>query len=312
MLSFAVDSDLTTSDPTNPKSGVGDAHQFSPKASAVVTPLDQKDAQLDVYANFGNGFHSNDVRGVFTTPSVTPLTRAIGEELGGRTRLFDRFDFAAAGWYLHLDNETTWDGDDGSTAVSPPTDRYGVELETRFEFTPWLAADANVTFTHSQFSTDHANGDGLALAPKQTWDGGISVRHDLGPGALRGGLRVYGIGDRPASDDGTIVATGFTQVDLHLGYRTRRFDLAFDVTNLLDGVFRSAQFDTVSRLRTDPALGTAVTSGMCGANARLAAPPAGQPSVNAKGQPLFYGCEGVDFTPAYPLTLHVMATVFLD
>jgi outer membrane receptor protein involved in Fe transport len=312
LLSFAVDNDLVTDDPTNPRSGVGAAHQLSPKASAVFTPLDRRDAQLEVYANWGNGFHSNDVRGVFTTPSVTPLTRAIGEEVGGRTRLFDRWDFAAAGWLLDLDSETTWDGDDGTTGISPATRRYGVELETRLEITPWLAADANVTFTHSQFSTDRENGSGLALAPKQTWDGGLSARHALGPGVARGGVRVYGIGDRPASDDGVIVAPGFTQVDLHLGYRARWFDVAFDVSNLLNGSFRSAQFDTVSRLRTDPPIGAAVAPGMCGTNGRLATAPAGKPATSALGQPLFYGCEGVDFTPAYPLTARVMATVFLD
>ena len=313
MLSFAVDNTLVTTDPTNPRSGVGDAHQFSPKASAVLTPLDRSGAQLDLFTNWGNGFHSNDVRGVFTTPSVTPLTRAVGEEIGARTRLLQRWDLAATAWRLDLDNETTWDGDNGTTVVSPATRRYGVEFETRFELTPWLAADANVTFTHSQFSTDHENGNGLALAPKQTWDGGLSARHALGPGVARAGLRVYGIGDRPASDDGAIVAPGFTQVDLHLGYRTRRFDVALDITNLLDGAFRSAQFDTVSRLRTDPAIGSAgVPTGFCGNNGRLAAPPHGQPAVSAQGQNLFYGCEGVDFTPAYPLTAHVMATLFLD
>ena len=48
----------------------------------AVTPIDRKHAQLDVYVNWGHGFHSNDVRGVFATPSVTPLTRAVGEEVG--------------------------------------------------------------------------------------------------------------------------------------------------------------------------------------------------------------------------------------
>ena len=43
MLSFAVDNTLVTTDPTNPRSGVGDAHQFSPKASAVLTPLDREE-----------------------------------------------------------------------------------------------------------------------------------------------------------------------------------------------------------------------------------------------------------------------------
>ncbi len=105
-----------------------------------------------------------------------------------------------------------------------------------------------MTFTKSQFTTDRENGGGLALAPKRTWAGGLSGRHALGPGVARAGLRFYGIGDRPATDDGALVAPGFTQLDLHVGYRHRWFDVALDVENLLDGAFRSAQFATVSRL----------------------------------------------------------------
>jgi outer membrane receptor protein involved in Fe transport len=136
----------------------------------------------------------------------------------------------------------------------------------------------------------------------------VSARHELGPGVARAGLRFYGIGDRPASDDGVLVAPGFTQFDLHLGYRHRRFDIAFDVENLFDGTYRSAQFDTVSRLRTEPATGSAVPAGFtCGRNARLAPPTSGgSPSRQ------FSGCEDVDYTPAYPLTMRVMATFFLD
>jgi TonB family protein len=307
-LSFAVDNRLVTSDPTNPKSGVDGAHQFSPKASLAVTPLDRKHAQLDMYVNWGHGFHSNDVRGAFATPSVTPLTRAVGEELGARTRLWDRFDFAVAGWLLDLDSETTWNGDDGTTDVGAATRRYGLELESRYEFTPWLAADGAVTFTHSQFTTDHENGDGLALAPKQTWSGGLSARRELGPGVARAGLRFYGIGARPASDDGVLIAPGFTQFDAHLGFRQRWFDIAFDVENLFNGTFRSAQFDTVSRLRTEPGVGQPTPAGFgCGSKGRLA----GNPSTGAvDGR--FWGCEDVDFTPAYPITLRVMATLFLD
>ncbi|HEY2512592.1 MAG TPA: TonB-dependent receptor [Polyangiaceae bacterium] len=307
-LAFSVDNNLPNStDPQNPHSGVDGAQQLSPKASLIVSPLRKREATLDLFVNYGHGFHSNDVRGVFTTPAVTALTRAIGEEVGARTRLFDRLDFSAAAWRLTLDNETTWNGDDGTTSVSPATLRYGVEFDGRYEFTPWLAADGSVSFTHSQFSADHENGGGLALAPKQTWSGGLSARHDLGPGAARAGLRFYGIGDRPASDDGVIVAPGFTQFDLHLGYRVRRFDVALDIENLFNGEFRSAQFDTVSRLRTEPAIGTPISnvpSGLCGTNGRIATDP--------QTHKYFAGCEGIDFTPAYPFTARVMATLYLD
>ncbi|HVZ73351.1 MAG TPA: TonB-dependent receptor [Polyangia bacterium] len=306
-LSFAVDDRLMSTDPAAPQSGTDGAHQLSPKASLIVTPLDRPRAQLDVYVNYGHGFHSNDVRGVFAQPAVTPLARAKGEELGARARLFDKWDLAAALWQLDLASETVWNGDDGTTGVSDPTTRRGVEVETRYEVTPWLAADLALSFTKSHFTTDMENGGGLALAPKQTWAGGLSGRHALGPGVARAGLRFYGIGDRPATDDGALTAPGFTQLDLHVGYRHRWFDVALDVENLLDGTYRSAQFATVSRLPGEPAVGAPVPAGFsCGHNARLASAPSGGVAGG------FYGCEDVDYTPAYPLTLRLLATLYLD
>ncbi|MEO8453354.1 MAG: TonB family protein [Gemmatimonadota bacterium] len=308
LLSYAVDNRLASSDPTVPQSGVGAAHQLSPKASLIFSPLDQSRAQLDLYANYGRGFHSNDVRGVFAEPGVTPLARATGEEVGARARLFEKWDVAAALWQLDLGSETVWSGDEGTTGVSDSTNRRGVELETRYEVTPWLAADLELTFTKSHFTTDMENGGGLALAPKQTWAGGLSGRHAVGSGAVRGGLRFYGIGDRPATDDGALVAPGFTQFDLHLGYRRRWFDVSFDIENLLNADFRSAQFSTVSRLRTEPAVGAPAPDGFrCGASGRLAPAPNGSP-VNGR----FFGCEDVNYTPAYPFSVRLMATLYLD
>jgi hypothetical protein len=308
-LSFTVDNRLVTSDPSNPRSGVGAAHQLSPKASLIATPLERKGAELDLYLNYGHGFHSNDVRGTFSTPAVTPLTRARGEELGARTRLWDRWSVAGSGWLLDLDHETTWNGDQGTTSVGAGTRRYGLELESRYELSSWLAFDGALTFTKSRFSAAGGeNGAGLALAPKQTWQGGVSGRHELGPGEARAGLGFYGIGDRPASDDGVLVAPGFTQFDLHLGYRHRWFDVALDVENLFNRVYRSAQFDTVSRLRGEPAVGQAVPAGFsCGGSARRAPNP-----LTGTSDARFWGCEDVDFTSAYPLTARVMATLFLD
>ena len=310
-LGFAVDNRLTPTgpaDPAAPRSGVDGAHQLSPKASLVLSPLDRPRAQLDLYVNFGRGFHSNDVRGVFSQPAVTPIARATGEEIGARTRLWERWDLAAALWRLDLTSETVWNGDDGTTGVSDPTTRKGVELETRYEVTPWLAADLELTFTKSQFTTDMENGGGLALAPKQTWAGGLAGRHTLGAGVARGGLRFYGIGDRPATDDGALTAPGFTQFDVHVGYRRRWFDVALDVENALNGDYRSAQFATVSRLRGEPAVGGPVPAGFsCGSSGRLAPMPDGGP---AGGR--FYGCEDINYTPAYPVTVRLLATLYLD
>src|SRR5439155_25532536 len=124
-----VDDHSPPGDPTAPASSVDAAYQLSPKASAIVTPLRAERTKLDLYVNYGHGFHSNDVRGAFSRPAVTPLTRATGEELGARAFLFGRWDLAAAFWLLDLASETVWNGDDGTTAVGGSTSRRGVEIE---------------------------------------------------------------------------------------------------------------------------------------------------------------------------------------
>ena len=107
----------------------------------------------------------------------------------------------------------------------------------------------------------------------------------------------------PATDDGALTAPGFTVFDLTAGYRLRRFDLALDVENLFDAKNQAAAFDTISRLRTDPGVGAPIPPGFtCGSNARL---------VGASPN-RFQGCEGLDFTPAYPFTMRFTATLFLD
>ncbi len=86
LLSFAVKDTLMSGDPDAPASGVGAAHQFSPKTSLIVTALDRARAKLDLFVNYGHGFHSNDVRGVFTPTPVTPLARARSAASWARAR----------------------------------------------------------------------------------------------------------------------------------------------------------------------------------------------------------------------------------
>lgn len=297
---FAFSVDDALEQPGAGTSGAKGASQASPKAAVVLTPLRERAVQLDVYGNYGHGFHSNDARGVVRAiDPVTPLTRAVGYEAGTRARLLDRWDLALAAWRLDLDSETVWVGDEGTTESSGATKRYGVELETRFEITKWLSADLDLTATKSAFVQNAGNGTSVALAPKATWAGGLSARH---PSGVRGGFRFYGIGDRPATEDGGIVADGFTLFDVHAGYQHRRFDVALDVENLLNAKYKSAQFATTSRLRSDPAVGAAAPPGTCGGGSRATAGPNGG----------FGGCEDNHFTPGYPLTLRLTTTLYLD
>ena len=203
---------------------------------------------------------------------MTPLTRAIGEEVGSRGRFFNRWDLAVAFWQLDLANETVWVGDEGTTEVGGSTRRQGVELETRYEITKWLAADVDVTFTKSQFKANAGNGNGLALAPKQTYSGGLSARHALGPGIVRGGLRFYGITRsarerrRRASSRRASRCSTCTPA-IGCGASTSRSTSRTSSTRTR----ASAQFATTGRLRTEPALGAPVPLGFnCGSGGKLA------------------------------------------
>src|SRR5262249_26307044 len=97
----------------------------SPKANLVITPIEN----TEIYLNFGRGFHSHDARstvtgsftgsgpsgsGVVAASEPTPLVKALGYELGARTRLLDRIDLAAAVWNLNLGSELVFSGDAGT------------------------------------------------------------------------------------------------------------------------------------------------------------------------------------------------------
>ncbi len=61
------------------------------------------------------------------------------------------------------------------------------------------------------------------------------------------------IADRPAVEDESMVAQGFTIVDANVGLRWRDIEAAVDVQNALDTTWREVNFATTTRLREEPA-----------------------------------------------------------
>ncbi|MEL6443776.1 MAG: TonB-dependent receptor [Bacteroidota bacterium] len=246
----------------------------SPKANLVVTPV----RGLDLFANAGLGFHSNDARNVVlgqriadlvqvreqdglsseeieaeltarnydaAQAEVTTLPRAIGTELGARwTGLGDRLTLGAAAWLLDLEQEYVFVGDAGTTELSGATRRVGIDLEARAQVLPWLALDADVTLSTGRFVDEPADADAIPLAPTRTAQGGIVVRRD----GVRGSLRVRHVGDRSANETGSVTAEGATVFDAFAAYRIHDVELSLSVENVFDAAWNEAQFDTESRL----------------------------------------------------------------
>jgi outer membrane receptor protein involved in Fe transport len=196
-----------------PISGSTSASIVSPKATLVVTPV----ADTDVYLNFGEGYHSNDARNALTSLQRGQsglLTKALGYELGARTRQFDRLDLAAALWLLDLDSELVFSGDAGNQETgsaggvlvpSPSSRRWGIDVESRYQITSWLFADYDLSYADARCTATAADrsivaGDAVALAPTLLMNGGITAQLTNGFSIA---LRTRFLDDRPASEDRT-------------------------------------------------------------------------------------------------------------
>ncbi|WP_437636754.1 TonB-dependent receptor [Sorangium sp. So ce854] len=231
-------------------SGFRGQMRLFPKLTAIVSPVEG----LDLFAHYGRGFHSNDAQGVVLGQGgATLITPATGYEVGARAAPLRGLTLSAAGFLLDLDSELVWSGDAGATEPSGQTRRYGLELGARYRLGSWLFADVDATFTRARFRANAGNGSAVALAPTRTLTAGVGVRPTIGAFTPFAALRVKAIGARPATEDESLTAEGFTVVDANAGLRWRDVEVAVDVQNLLDATWREVQFASESRLPHEPA-----------------------------------------------------------
>ncbi len=266
----------------------------SPKVNVVLSPV----PDTEVYLNYGNGFHSNDARNVLlakANPAAagnigSALAKSTGYELGARTRQFDRLDAAAALWLLDLSSELVFSGDAGNQDTgaggnfepSGATRRWGVDFETRYEFTNWLFLDYDLTWDDARFRTGAVPGGAVPLAPTLLMNGGLTTDFSNGFSA---GLRVRYLGDRWANEVRTIPARGYTLLDLIANYRWRNIGAQLSFLNLTDTDWREAQFDDQSCVR-----------GEVGSSADCSQVHPGQQGSAQSNS----GVEGIHFTPGNP------------
>ena len=259
-------------------SGYAGSTILSPKLNLVFSPSDQ----VDIYLNGGTGFHSNDARDVIISQKInqlirtgqtedltgeeihqqlddsqldpeyagiTVLPRASGFEAGLRTWLGTRVLTSLAGWYLHMEEELVFVGDEGSTEVSGETRRLGLDAEIRIQIAKWMWADLDLNLSDGRYVHEPEGSDYIPLAPRVTSQGGVNFLH---PSGVEGAVRYRFISDRPANEDYSVVAPGYGIVNLILAYRIHGFRIFAQVENLLNSSWNEAQFDTESRLYNEP------------------------------------------------------------
>lgn len=282
---FAVE-DLLEQEGHQDGSGERAAMQVSPKASLVwMTPVG-----IDLHANFGLGLRSNDARGVVSPrgPTATPLTAARGAEIGLRHRLWGRrLHWAATAFVLVLDGEAVFVGDSGTVETRGRTRRVGGEFELRLRPFRWLSVELDVSYSDAQFVENAGNAAAVALAPRLFGQAALVLEH---PAGVRGRLGALHVGKRPATEDGFLVAEGFSRVDAQVEVDLEHWILGLSVQNLLDADYAQAQFAGITRLQGED------SAGDCGAGSRAVV-----------GEDGFEGCEDINMVAGPPLT--VLATV---
>jgi len=227
---------------------------FSPKVSLVLGPW----AETELYLDAGEGFHSNDARGVVAkVDPATPLARGRGAEVGVRTGVVPGLQSSVSFWLLDLASELVWDGDAGGNAPSGPTRRYGVELANFYTPRSWLTIDADYAWSHARFTDVEPDGPYVPEALVGTFDGGVAV-HDLG-GALEpasAGLRVRYFGPRPLTQNGRIRSAATSLVYADIAYRpSGRWSVGLGLFNLLNTRASDIDYWYASRLPGEPASG---------------------------------------------------------
>ncbi len=246
-------------------SGYNSQGQFSPKATAVVSPVEA----WDLFANYGRGYHSNDARTLFLGQATTLLAQAQGHEVGTTVRPIDGLSLSVVGFLIDLTSEQTIDGDTASTGPSGPTRRFGAEVLGRYNFDRRFYADVAFTAAQGRFTdaADVAAGTVyLPDAPIRTFSMGVGGRQPIGPVTAIGSVTVRSMSDRYGDQGPTpLVETGWTVVNAELGARWDRFELIADLLNVGDVQWREGQFEVNSRLPKEgpnPPAGISFTPGL--------------------------------------------------
>jgi outer membrane receptor protein involved in Fe transport len=228
---------------------VGDksAARFSPKFAAVISPIEQ----LDVFGNYGWGFHTNDARGVQQpTNPATLIVPVASYEAGLRIKPHRNFHLSSSVFLMNLDSELTWDAESATTEVSPASRRVGLEVEARYHLENWFFADASATLTKARY-TDHSGA--VPNAPTQTIAAGAGFQRAMGKYTPFAGVRLRFLGERPANPQETLTSRGSAILNADAGVRWWNLEARLDVTNILDAEYRDVSEAYESRLAYEAA-----------------------------------------------------------
>lgn len=203
---------------------------------------------VQFYAKWGKGFHSNDTRVVVLNEGRKILPAAYGYDLGVTIKPIKNVLINAAYWKLNLEQEFVYVGDEGVIEPSGKTERRGIDINIRYQITKNIFADISYNAAKAR-SVEQAKGqDFIPLAPTLTSVGGITYQSAKG---WNGSLRYRYMQNRAANEDNSVTAKGYFVADAAINYTKPKYEIGFVVENLFNTKWNEAQFNTTSRLRNE-------------------------------------------------------------
>lgn len=228
----------------NDKPGKANAGIVSPKLNFYYQLTDK----TQFYLTAGRGFHSNDTRVVVQTGGKKILPAAYGADLGIVLKLMPDLLLQGAIWYLKLEQEFVYVGDEGVVEPGGKSRRLGTDLSVRYQPVKWLFVDMDANYSNGRAIEENKGEDYLPLAPVFTSMGGIIYKNPIG---LNASLRYRYMGDRPANEDNSVIAKGYFVTDAVVSYERKKFEIGVSVQNLFDVRWKETQFDTESKLQNE-------------------------------------------------------------
>jgi hypothetical protein len=207
---------------------------LSPKLSLRFGPF----ASTEFFINYGEGFHSNDARGVVRKASAVPLmSESVGYELGMRSLLANDIQLSVVAFRLDLDSELVFVGDESTTEPRDASRRQGLEVSVFYQPMDWFVLDMDFASSETEFKQLQVD-EGQVLGKyvpdsvEQVFAMGASIDLDNG---VYAGLRLRYFGPRKLTEGGDVESAASKSLNANIGYRfSNGISLGLEVINALD------------------------------------------------------------------------------
>jgi outer membrane receptor protein involved in Fe transport len=199
--------------------------RVSPKFSLAY----EINTNVELYGNWGKGFHSNDARGVVKpVDPVAGLAPGEGQEVGARFEFGD-FNVTATHWWLDLESELIFVGDSNAVEPRGASERDGIELVFFWQAADWLGIDAVFTDSDAHY-VDNPDGSAIEGSLEQAAQFGISATRNNWEASMR--LRY--MGPYALTPDNAQRAGSSSTVSMRGAYDFGRIQLYGELINAFD------------------------------------------------------------------------------